>query len=83
MEVEMRLIRVIKRFFRSEDFCYPMDFFWINTDVLKETWKARRFKTIISVLTYYIVSIIACAGYYLLLPFRLLHEWFESWCYYL
>ena len=80
----MRLIRVIKRFFGSEDFCYPTDFFWINNvDNLKECWETMKLKTIFTMLFFYSASLVACIGYYLLLPFRLLHEWFESWCYYL
>ena len=77
----MKLSRIIERFFNKEEFCYPLDFFWMNKDSVKEKLKSKKLLSIITLFTYFALATLAFIGYYLLLPFRLLHEWCEEWCY--
>ena len=77
----MKLGRIIKRFFNKEEFCYPSDFFWINKNSVEENWKSQKLLSIIALLIYFILATLAFVGYYLLLPFRILHGWCEEWCY--
>lgn len=76
----MKLSIIIKRFFNKEEFCYPLDFFWINKTVLKKSWQSRKLLTVKAAFLYFILATLAFIGYYLLLPFRILHEWCEGWC---
>lgn len=66
---------------KKNDFCYPTDFFYLNTDIVKVKIKTKRFIAIVALILWFIRSLISCVLYYLLLPFRLLHEWCEEWCY--
>ena len=77
----MKLSRIIGRFFRSDEFCYPKDFFWINKHSVKEHWKNTKILSVVQLIIYFALATLAFVGYYLLLPFRLLHEWCEEWCY--
>ena len=77
----MRLIKIIKKYFHNKDFCYPSDFFYLNEDIVKVKMKDQMFVTTIALILWFILSLVALVGYYLLLPFRLLHEWCEDWCY--
>ena len=74
----MKLSRIIGRFFRSG---YPKDFFWINKNSVKEHWKNTKILSVVQLIIYFALATLAFVGYYLLLPFRLLHEWCEEWCY--
>lgn len=77
----MKLSRIIQRFFNTDEFCYPKDFFWINKDSVVEQWKKTKVLSVVALILYFIMATIAFLGYYILLPFRLLHEWCEEWCY--
>lgn len=77
----MKSSRIIKRFFNKEEFCYPSDFFWINKEGVIEHWKSEKLLSIVALPIYFILATLAFLGYYLLLPFRLLHEWCEEWCF--
>ena len=66
---------------KKNDFCYPTDFFYLNKDVVKEKIKTKMFVTTVVLILWFIRSLISCVLYYMLLPFRLLHEWCEEWCY--
>lgn len=65
----------------EENFCYPKDFFWVTKGAVKELWKITKLRTIFWVLMYVIGAVVFCTGYYLLFPFRVLHEKCEAWCY--
>lgn len=71
--------RIIKRIIN--DFCYPSEFFWINKDGVKEHWKDKKILSIVALIIYFTLATIAFLGYYIFLPFRVLHEWCEEWCY--
>lgn len=73
-------LRIVKRF-NKDEFCYPSDFFWINKESVKEHWKSEKLFSIVALSIYFILATLAFTGYYLFLPFRLLHEWCEEWCY--
>lgn len=77
----MKLSRKIQMFFSKDEFCYPIDFFWINKDRVVKQWRVDKIICIAALILYYIFSTLAFLGYYILLPFRLLHEWCEEWCY--
>ena len=77
----MKLSRIISRFFNKDEFCYPKDFFWINKDGVKEHWNNNKILSVVVLIIYFVLAILAFVGYYLLLPLRLLHEWCEEWCY--
>lgn len=66
---------------RKEDFCYPKDFFFVDSKGFKTRWDSNKLKTIIALGLYMLMATISFLGYYILLPFRLLHEWCESFCY--
>ena len=76
----MKLSKMIKRYF-TEELCYPSDFFWVDICNVKKQWNENKGALVIALMMYYIFAILAFVGYYLLLPFGILHKWCEEWCY--
>lgn len=74
----IKLSIIIKKYFR-DDFCTLFDFYWYDRESMKKC--NNIVKQWLLVILFYFIATIFCIGYYLLLPFRLLHEWCESWCY--
>ncbi len=66
---------------KKDNFCYPSDFFWINRDQVKMRLKENPLRTYVALIMYFFLAPVAFVGYYLFMPFRLFHEWCESWCY--
>lgn len=77
----MKLNIVIKRFFRSKDLCLPRDFYWIQKDFVKKNMP-NNLKRFLFTIIYYVVATFFCVGYLSTIPFRVINEWFENWCYY-
>ena len=75
----MKLSVIIKRFLK-DDLCYPTDFYLIDMNAVKKN-VPNIFKRVLLIVAFYFVSTLYCIGYYLLMPFRILFEWCESWCY--
>lgn len=67
--------------FTRNEFCYPTDFFWINKESVKKNWEIRKAESVVALIIYFALATLAFVGYYLFLPFRILHEWCEEWCY--
>lgn len=65
----------------DEEFCYPSDFYWINTDHVKEWWTKGKIKTIVVLLCYFGLASLCMVGYYILYPLKYIHKKCENWCY--
>ncbi|MBU5331683.1 hypothetical protein KQI61_05695 [Anaerocolumna aminovalerica] len=66
----------------KEDFCFPRDFFYINKDILKNQFEIQKALTIIALILWTIQGFLCMVGYYITLPFILLHKLCENRCYY-
>lgn len=66
----------------KEDFCYPKDFFYIEKDIVKERFKTNKYITIIALILWIIQGVLCMCGYYITLPFVLLHKLCENRCFY-
>ncbi len=78
--IKIKLSVIIKKNFNRNNFCFPSDFYWINKNIVKKKLPNITKRILLMILFYFIATLI-CISYYLLLPFRIIHEWCESWCY--
>lgn len=79
----MKLFKKIKRFF-CEELCLPSDFYWLTWDTVKETKRNYKYNIMLfmaALVVYLFYATIFLIGYYLTLPFVLLHKWCEEWRY--
>lgn len=75
----MKSTYVIKRFFRSDSFCTPSDFYWCDRKKLKKNMPNVAKRSLLLTL-YYIYATFLCVIYYLILPYRIIGEFCEAWC---
>lgn len=75
----MKLSVIIKRFLKDDIFL-PTDFYWINMNTVKKN-VPNILQRITLLGLFYCLATLFCVCYYITIPFRLISEWCESWCY--
>lgn len=65
----------------KEEFCYPSDFYWIDKDMIKKTWKTMKFRTVLYLIIYFLIATLCMIGYYIFFPFTYIWKKCEYWCF--